>query len=98
MQRYFKILFALGVFSIPLFIWCNMHRTVHPKSVINQLHAQFDHVSFISIDYRTSKRNLLGMDYIVYTGVLHVNKDTYTEKYQFIADAYSGEIMEITLL
>lgn len=98
MSKYFKVMIALGVFSIPLFIWFNMHRTVNPKTVINQLHTQFDHVSFISIDYRTSRRNLLGMDYVVYTGVLHVKKNTHTERYQFIADAYSGEIMEITPL
>ncbi|WP_411842056.1 hypothetical protein [Salinicoccus sp. HZC-1] len=98
MTKYIKILIAFLVISIPFFIWFKKHRPIHPQEIINQLHIQFENVSFISIDYQTSTRKLLGMNCEVYTGALHVKKAKDTERYQFIADAFTGEIIEITSL
>lgn len=98
MSKYFKVFIAFSVISIPVLIWLKKHQTIHPQEIIRQLHLQFDDVSFISIDYQTSTRKLLGMNCEVYMGILHVKKDGNIERYQFIADAFSGEIMEITSL
>lgn len=98
MSKYIKFLTAFFVISIPAFIWFRKHQPINPQEIIRQLHIQFENVSFISIDYQTSTRNLLGMNCEVYTGLLHVKKEGNTERYHFIADAFTGEIMEITSL
>ncbi len=98
MSKYIKITAMLFVVAIPMFLWFKKHQPIHPQEIIRQLHIQFDNVSFISIDYQTSTRKLLGMNCEVYTGLLHAKKDGDTERYQFIADAFTGEIIEITSL
>lgn len=98
MSKYIKILTAIFILTVPMLIWFRKHQPIHPRKIIRQLHIQFEEISFISIDYTTSTRKLLGMNCEVYTGVLHIRKDDAAEKYQFIADAFTGEIMEITSL
>lgn len=82
--------------AIPFLIWFFLYRTVDAQKVIDGLHLQFDDVSFISLDYQTDERNLLGMKSKVINGIVHVGEGEETSKYQFTADAYTGEIMEIT--
>lgn len=98
MSKYIKFLTVLLVISIPMLIWFKKHQLIHPQEIIRQLHIQFENVSFISIDYQTSTRKLLGINCEIYTGALHVKNDEDIERYHFIADAFTGEIIEITKL
>ncbi|MCD2137237.1 MULTISPECIES: hypothetical protein [Salinicoccus] len=82
--------------TVPFLIWFFLYRTVDAQKVIDGLHLQFDDVSFISLDYHTDERNLLGMKSKVINGIVHVGEGEETSKYEFTADAYTGEIMEIT--
>lgn len=85
-------LFAL----IPFLIWFKLYKTIDAQKIIDNLHHQFDDVSFISLDYHTDERKLLGMKSKVINGIIHVGEGASTTTYDFVADAYSGEIMEIT--
>lgn len=81
---------------IPFLIWFKVFRTVDAQKIIDNLHLQFDKISFVSLDYQPDERRLLGMKSKVINGVIHVGEGKDTAKYQFVADAYTGEIMEIT--
>ena len=94
-KRRIFLLFTV-ITSVPALIWFFLYRTVDAQKVIDGLHLQFDDVSFISLDYQTDERNFLGMKSKVINGIVHVGEGEDVSKYQFMADAYTGEIMEIT--
>src|SRR5699024_11230956 len=98
MSKYIKILTAIFVLTVPVLIWFRKHQPIHPQKIIQQLHTQFENISFISIDYTTSTRKLLGINCEVYTGVLHIRKDDATERYQFIANSFTVGIMDTTAM
>lgn len=81
---------------VPFLIWFKVFRTVDAQKIIDNLHLQFDNISFISLDYQANERKLLGMKSKVINGVIHVGEGQETTAYNFVADAYTGEIMEIT--
>jgi predicted small secreted protein len=92
-----QIFIMLTLFTlIPFLIWFKVFRTVDAQKIIDNLHLQFDNISFISLDYQTDDRKLLGMKSKVINGVIHVGEGQETTAYNIVADAYTGEIMEIT--
>ncbi|MFD2828976.1 hypothetical protein [Corticicoccus populi] len=92
-----QIFLVISLFAlIPFLIWFKVFRTVDAQKIIDNLHLQFDKISFVSLDYQPGERQLLGMKSKVINGVVHVGEGSETAKYQFSADAYTGEIMEIT--
>ena len=94
MKRNLIISTLLAVTVIPLVVWLLLHRRVDTKKVVDNLHLQFENISFISLDYQADGQNRFGLNTNTVSGVLHVEN---TVKYNFLADPYTAEIMEITV-
>lgn len=97
MKRNLIISTLLAVTIIPLVVWLLLHRRVDTKKIVDNLHLQFEDISFISLDYQADGQNRFGLNTNTVSGVLHVGKDENTVKYNFLADPYTAEIMEITV-
>lgn len=97
MKRNLIISTLLAVTIIPLVVWLLLHRRVDTKKIVDNLHLQFEDISFISLDYQADGQNRFGLNTNTVSGVLHVGNDKNTVKYNFLADPYTAEIMEITV-
>lgn len=97
MKRNLIISTLLAVTIIPLAVWLLLHRRVDTKKIVDNLHLQFEDISFISLDYQADGQNRFGLNTNTVSGVLHVGNDDSTVKYNFLADPYTAEIMEITV-
>ncbi len=97
MKRNLIVFTLLAVTVIPLLVWLVLHRRVDTKKVVDNLHLQFENISFISLDYQADGQNRFGLNTNTVSGVLHVGNDENTVKYNFLADPYTAEIMEITV-
>ena len=51
MKRNFTIFLLLAVTVLPLLLWLLLHRRVDTKKIIDNLHLQFEDISFVSLDY-----------------------------------------------
>ncbi|QQD85189.1 MULTISPECIES: hypothetical protein [Jeotgalicoccus] len=97
MKRNLIIFTLLAVTVVPLIVWLSLHRRVDTKKIVDNLHLQFEDISFISLDYQADGRNRFGLNTNTISGVLHVGNDDNAVKYNFLADPYTAEIMEITI-
>ncbi|WP_342387245.1 hypothetical protein [Salinicoccus bachuensis] len=93
-----RLLLFASVILLPVCIWIRLNRHIHPQTVIDRLHRQYGDISFVSIDYHSNKNKFLGIDREVFTGRFHALTGDGKKRYQFTADAYTGEIMEATEL
>lgn len=96
MKRNLIIFTLLAVTVFPLLLWLVLHRRVDTKRIVDNLHLQFEDISFISLDYQADGQNRFGLNTNTISGVLHVGNDN-AVKYNFLADPYTAEIMEITV-
>ncbi|TVT29754.1 hypothetical protein FO441_05600 [Salinicoccus cyprini] len=97
-QKIIGIILLFAIILIPPYVWFRRNRHIRPESIIDALHSRYEGISFISIDHRTARSKFLGIDRDVYRGRLHMNSRRGKARYQFTADAYTGEIMETTEL
>ncbi|GAB3061475.1 hypothetical protein ACFOU0_06360 [Salinicoccus sesuvii] len=97
-QKIIRTILLLSLLIAPAFIWFKQNRHVQPESIISMLHKKYEDITFISIDHEIDRSKFLGLDRDVYKGRLHIKADNETARYQFTADAYTGEIMETTKL
>lgn len=97
MKRNFTIFLLLAVTVLPLLLWLLLHRRVDTKKIVDNLHLQFEGISFVSLDYQADGQNRFGLNTNTIGGVIHVENDSGTVKYNFSADPYTAEIMEITV-
>ena len=93
-SRNIKISIAILLTLLPALVWIRMNKNVHPRAILAELRAQYDDITFISLDYSPSKKKFLGLERDVYTGRFHTGEGDSTRRYQFTADAYTGEMME----
>lgn len=93
-SRNIRISIAILLTLLPAIVWIRMNKNAHPRAILAELHAQYDDITFISLDYNPSKKRFLGLERDVYTGRFHTGEGDSTKRYQFTADAYTGEMME----
>ncbi|MFC3418439.1 PepSY domain-containing protein [Salinicoccus hispanicus] len=98
LQKIIRITLLFAVMIVPAYILIRRNRHIQPESIIDALHRQYEGIAFISIDHRIARSKFLGLDRDVYKGRLHMKDRRGTTRYQFTADAYTGEIMETTEL
>lgn len=87
---------ALTVIAIPVVMWLTIYRKVNPQVIVDNLHHMFEDVTFVSLNYDLKVTELLGINSKVYSGVVHTKHQDKTAEYAFLANAYTGEIIEIT--
>lgn len=94
-KRVFWSILISVLFVVPAVLWFITYRTINTEKVLNNLYMQFDGISFVSFNYNQAER--FGLEPNVISGVLHVEQNDETQKYNFLANKYTGEIMEITI-
>lgn len=97
-RKIIRTILLFAFVMVPAYVWFRRHRHVQPESIIGMLHRRYEGIAFISIDHRIDRSKFLGLDRDVYKGRLHMKDRNGTTRYQFTADAYTGEIMETTAL
>ena len=97
MKRNLLIFTLLSVTVIPIVVWLLLHRRVDTKKIVDNLHLQFEDITFISLDYQADGQNRFGLNTNTISGVLQVGSEPDAVKYNFLADPYTAEIMEITV-
>lgn len=95
-NKSFIFLLAISLIAIPVVIWLTIYRKVNPQIIVDNLHHMFDDVTFVSLDYDLKNTDLLGINSKVYSGVVHTKHLDSKSEYAFLANAYTGEIIEIT--
>ncbi|CAM3355875.1 hypothetical protein [Nosocomiicoccus ampullae] len=96
-KRSFWTIVLSVVAIVPVILWVISRRTIDVDKVLDNLYLQFDGISFVSVDYNQSNSERFGQNPKVLHGVVHVEQGDDLQKYNFTANKYTGEIMEITV-
>ncbi|MDK6863224.1 MULTISPECIES: hypothetical protein [Nosocomiicoccus] len=96
-KRTFWTIVLSVVTIVPVVLYVIARRTINVDKVLDNLYLQFDGISFVSVDYNNSNNESFGQDKKVLNGVVHVEQGDKLQKYNFTANKYTGEIMEITV-
>src|SRR5699024_9916604 len=86
-----------AVAIVPVILWVISRRTIHVDKVLDNLYLQVDGICVVAVDYNQSKSERFGQSAKVLHGVVHVEQCDDLQKYNFTANKYTGEIMEITV-
>lgn len=95
-NKYLLTVLLFSLIALPVVLWLTIYRKVNPQVIVDNLHHMFDDVTFVSLDYDLKDTDLLGINSKVYSGVVHTKHLDNKSEYAFLANAYTGEIIEIT--
>ncbi|TDM04572.1 hypothetical protein [Macrococcus carouselicus] len=87
-----SIIAVLSLLLLAGYFFALRYQLKSPNKVLTAIKAHFNHVEAAFIDYTPENYKKLGLETMIYRGGI----TTADGEFEFIADAYSGELLDTT--
>lgn len=94
MNKKYLVVFPLFIIALIGYYWSRRYQLQHPHQLLNAVKQKFVGVESSYISYTPERYKKFGVETEIYRGGLTTNFDSYKEEFEFIIDAYTGELID----